>query len=36
MSLYSLQELLETSFDQMGLDDIKLNESEFADRAPPP
>lgn len=36
MSLYNLQELLENPFDQMGLDDIKLNEFEFADPAPSP
>ena len=34
--VYNLQELLENPFDQMGLDDIKLNEFEFADPAPSP
>ena len=32
--VYNLQELLENPFDQMELDDIKLNEFEFADPAP--
>ena len=36
MSLYNLQEFLENPFDQMGLDDIKVNEFEFADPAPSP
>ena len=29
ISLYNLQDLLEDPFDQMGLDDIKLDEFEF-------
>ena len=36
MFLYNLQELLKNQFDQMGLDDIKLNAFEFADSAPSP
>ena len=34
ISLYNLQELLEDPFDQMGLDDIKLEEIRFTE--PPP
>ena len=34
ISLFNLQELLEDPFDQMGLDDIKLNEFEFTEPAP--
>ena len=34
ISLYNLQDLLEDPFDQMGLDDIKLNEFEFVEPEP--
>jgi hypothetical protein len=34
ISLYNLQDLLEDPFDQMGLDDIKLNEFQFAEPDP--
>lgn len=34
ISLYNLQDLLEDPFDQMGLDDIKLNEFQFAEPRP--
>lgn len=34
ISLYNLQDLLEDPFDQMGLDDIKLNEFQFTEPDP--
>ena len=34
ISLYNLQDLLEDPFDQMGMDDIKLDEFEFLEPGP--
>jgi hypothetical protein len=34
ISLYNLQDLLEDPFDQMGMDDIKLNEFQFVEPEP--
>ena len=34
ISLYNLQDALEDPFDQMGLDDIKLDEFEFLEPGP--
>ncbi len=36
ISLYNLQDLIEDPFDQMGMDDIKLDEFEFTEPVPSP